>query len=749
MMMCQMSRMVLNMTITEMVDPSMLVQKSDGTSVSSDGSCPWPEQINQIETVTEYHTDAPTFNSLIDTTTTVAPTTQASATQPTTTEEVWTIVVDTLASLFDTTTYSPSTTEPAPLFDTTTYIPPTTEPTPVSEVETTSTIAPFDYDATAAEDEESISPSTTETHYDWIRRRRSIDATQPSVTANNDDERHDEDQRVDEDVHGDKFKWTMRQQSVLLGGFYYSYFVFMIIAGRASEVYGAKYVLMLAVAGSALINLATPWMARNSFLLLVVSRIVMGAIQSGIFPAMYALFNKWLTMTEASIYAPLIKMNLRLGMMAGSAISGFVTRWPDIYYFTGALCAAWSLAWLCLATSTPEENRWVSASELKRINRKKAQPKQVDIELSTVGNGTAEETRQTAAAAEDKKGGFSETPWLKLMTAPAVLGLVVVKTMMGYALDFMSILLPSYLRYVHHADTETISLITTVMFSIPVTLVPFVGWLAKCMIKDRPFGMSKTAIRRLLQGFASFGVASALTLLMFNGCNLIFVAVSMLLVAFFTIFCAGGEMMLPYDLSEEFPATIMGFANCLANMSGVTLTLFTGQVLANQGGNFARWNIIIGLIAALNFVGGLVFTCFVRAEPLDFGKSSGGGGGGGDDEEEDLPGKRKQSGSSTQQREHDQHVVHANQTQITTKQKLALPSVNVVVDTKDGKPASGQLSPVAEETSDVEVMSHASEQQQQRPHDNESPTRDTDDARAVKKQQPEAQVDIVNERAVD
>lgn len=31
------------------------------------------------------------------------------------------------------------------------------------------------------------------------------------------------------DVEPDKFKWTVKQQNLLLGGFYYSYFVVMIL----------------------------------------------------------------------------------------------------------------------------------------------------------------------------------------------------------------------------------------------------------------------------------------------------------------------------------------------------------------------------------------------------------------------------------------------------------------------------------------------------------------------------------------
>lgn len=220
-----------------------------------------------------------------------------------------------------------------------------------------------------------------------------------------------------------------------------------------AEVYGAKYILMLAVAGSALINLATPYMARNSFNLLVFSRILMGIIQSGVFPAMYALFNKWLTMSEASIYAPLIKMNLRLGMLLGSLIPGLLPGWPSVFYFTGTVSAIWSIAWFFIATSEPDGNRWVSKEELKHIMKKKAKPikeEMVEVELKERNsNGLSAERKP-------KKKASLKTPWLRIITAPSVIALIVVKLTFNYAIDFLAIELPSYLKYVHHASTQKV-----------------------------------------------------------------------------------------------------------------------------------------------------------------------------------------------------------------------------------------------------------------------------------------------------
>lgn len=233
----------------------------------------------------------------------------------------------------------------------------------------------------------------------------------------------------------DTFDWDVQQKTRLLGAFFYSYPVFMVAGGWIAETYGVKYVLLTSVAGSGLINLLTPWMARNSFIMLVSSRIVMGAIQAGAFPAMYALFNEWLTMSEASIFAPLIKVNLRLGALLGTALSGIIVEWPNVFYSAGYISLVWSILWMIFATSQPKDSNWVSKLELAHILRKKL-TKLKDM--------------------ESKLHQKRSTPWLKIITAPSVIALIIIKLTFNFGIDFVVILLPSYLKAVHHMSRQRV-----------------------------------------------------------------------------------------------------------------------------------------------------------------------------------------------------------------------------------------------------------------------------------------------------
>lgn len=154
---------------------------------------------------------------------------------------------------------------------------------------------------------------------------------------------------------------------------------------------------------------------------------------------------------------------------------------------------------------------------------------------------------------------------------------------------------------------------------VQTALIVVVGWFAKTMIKRRPFGLTKTSIRKLFQSTASYGIAMCMLLLTFNGCDFLYLNIVLQLLSFLCMFTAGGETMLPYDLSERYPATIMAVANSIANTSASITTTMASVILGKEDTSYYRWNLLMFVISAANFIGASIFNLIVRAEPIDFG----------------------------------------------------------------------------------------------------------------------------------
>lgn len=367
------------------------------------------------------------------------------------------------------------------------------------------------------------------------------------------------------------------------------------------------------MSGSAIINLATPWMARNSYELLVASRLVMGSIQSCVFPSLYVLFFHWLTMTEASIFAPLLKLSIKCGTLLASIVSGLMNHWADVFYVQGAIFVVYALLWILISSSDPADNYWVSTEEVHHIKRKKPPASQIEPRQPEQNHHPEKIQGQSETESASKS-----TPWLRLLTSPSVLGLCLAKMTINCSADFIAIELPSYLKFVHHASKETISTITSSIALVQITFTIVFSWVAKVVLKRQPYGLSRTCLRRIFQGVANFGQFVCFMMITLDTCNTVYVSIMLQLAAFTMMSLSGGEPMVPFELSSEYLATIVAISNSAANLAGTSITIVTSAVLGDEGGNYKRWNTLMMLVAVTNLVGGLGFCTMVRSEPIDF-----------------------------------------------------------------------------------------------------------------------------------
>lgn len=134
--------------------------------------------------------------------------------------------------------------------------------------------------------------------------------------------------------------------------------------------------------------------------------------------------------------------------------------------------------------------------------------------------------------------------------------------------------------------------------------------------------LSKTGVRRLFQGINNFGTAFAYILISFNMGSLGLVCGAVIFLAVSSMFGAGGEAVLPIDLTTEYSASIMAIANSTANLSGIVLPPIVSFLLDGQLSDSQHWNYVWWFLSGVMILGGLAFGCFVEADVQDFSKKS-------------------------------------------------------------------------------------------------------------------------------
>lgn len=148
-------------------------------------------------------------------------------------------------------------------------------------------------------------------------------------------------------------------------------------------------------------------------------------------------------------------------------------------------------------------------------------------------------------------------------------------------------------------------------------LITFVGGLATYLVRNETFGWSKTTWRKIFQGTSNFAMAIIYYLIPFVARDQFALLVGMfIMVYFFWMFGAGGETMVPYDLSPKYPATIMGFAHSLSILSGFVLPSVGGVILGDEEKNPDNWNRLFLLISVALALGGFAFVTVIKAKPI-------------------------------------------------------------------------------------------------------------------------------------
>lgn len=209
-------------------------------------------------------------------------------------------------------------------------------------------------------------------------------------------------------------------------------------------------------------------------------------------------------------------------------------------------------------------------------------------------------------------------PWAAILTNKSVWSFIVTKFCVKLTGDTVTIELPTYLKRVMHLPAKDNGMINAWNYVIFCAGIVSAGALAKTITKRQLFGLSKTAVRKLFQSVASFGVASILIGVAFSVCDNISTQVFFMLLFLMTTFGVGGEAQTPLDITVRYSGTIHALASSLA-ITGVIEPTLVGFLLRGRAADRNAWKFVWLGASAISFLGGLVYLLFADSsiQPFD------------------------------------------------------------------------------------------------------------------------------------
>lgn len=408
----------------------------------------------------------------------------------------------------------------------------------------------------------------------------------------------------------DRYDWNESTQGIILGAFFWGYFMFQVPGGRMAESFGPRLLASVGIFGTGAINLATPFIVQWYYVF-VASRVLLGALQAMVFPAAFSLTTQWIPMEERSTVLSLTSIGGAIGTIITAAMSGYLSKhgfaggWPSVFYVSGIICIAVGFIYMFGVTNDPKDHVFVSPEEYDYI----------------VEHIPALKARRDATTVVEDKKAKLPFPWLAVATSMPVIAAVCVKITITWSYNLVILKAPAYMEHVLMMPLEENGYFSSIIF-VSFALSHLVGGIAADALIRRNLFRTKTPIRKIFEGIATFGTSACLLAIPFTGCNrAVFLTAMVASQATFGM-QAGGEIPIPSDMTNEFTATLFAIENMFGMTTGFIGPYLTGMVLDMEPSLPKRqWSYIIYFTVAFNCLGGLIFCLFASAEPQKWGQS--------------------------------------------------------------------------------------------------------------------------------
>ena len=220
--------------------------------------------------------------------------------------------------------------------------------------------------------------------------------------------------------------WSLRDQQLVMGSYYWGYTAAMIPAAWVASRIGFRLAFGLAMAGGALTTLLFPAASNVSVQLALVTRVLLGSLHAVAFPAMTGAWAAWAPPSEKTGLNGITGSGASIGTLAIFTMAGLVSDslgWEAVFYITGVLNMLWVLAWFLLVADSPGQHRLISREERDFIQRALGQSEDLDRRRLV-------------------------TPWRAILTSVPVWGIVLGHTASNWGNYTLNQQLPTYLSNV-------------------------------------------------------------------------------------------------------------------------------------------------------------------------------------------------------------------------------------------------------------------------------------------------------------
>ena len=384
----------------------------------------------------------------------------------------------------------------------------------------------------------------------------------------------------------EQFGWSEFQVGIILSSFYFGYMFTLIIGGYLADKYGGKKVLGYGLLIWSFFTIITPFFAYSGLWWLIFIRILMGLGEGITFPSWHAIYARWIPFKERTRAVAFTNSGIAAGTLFGYAVAALIIAkysWEWVFYLFGILGIFWYFFWNRSVTSFPEDNKNLSAQELKLIKNE-----------------------------APSKESAPSIPFFKLIKNMPFVAIAVATFCNNWSLYTFLSYLPKYVNAPITEGGMGIELSSNIfVFAILIPCVVSIislimgGYLADGLIKK---GYSVINVRKTVNSVGFFGSALFLFLISSED-SLLNVVILLCLINVCSGICAGGFGVNHADLGPKYTGSLVGISGSIGMIAAILSPIVAGTALEITN----SWSIIFYICAGMLIFGGIFYFIFASA----------------------------------------------------------------------------------------------------------------------------------------
>lgn len=379
------------------------------------------------------------------------------------------------------------------------------------------------------------------------------------------------------------FGWSPEQMGRVLSSFFVGYLLTQVAGGWLAERYGGKIVLGSGVVLWSLFTIITPIAAAGGMTALLVTRVLMGVGEGVTFPSIYAMFGRWVPLTERSRAIGVLFSTIPLGSVFALLATPWIVErfgWEVAFYAFGAVGFVWWAFWHGKASATPEQH-----------------PKMTPAELTMIRGDDFVDGQDSPPP-----------PLLRLLQTPAVWAIIVCHFCANWGGYVLLAWMPTYINKGLGVDFASVGIFTMIPALFAFLAMNGGGWLADRMIRG---GTDITRVRKIMQTIGFGG--SAVVLALVGYVESVPLAIAMMSLGnLFGGAAAGGFGVNHLDIAPRGAGMIMGLSNTAATIPGIVGVYASGLILEATG----SWALVFQTAAGIYLFGLLFYLLFASSRKL-------------------------------------------------------------------------------------------------------------------------------------